>query len=451
MTDSQPHWQTKVFGILPYPAEPRVLLQPGENGYSLPWFLLQEQGKWADDSLINSEMQQKLGMSLNVLYRAHYAEDAVQRQAESIYVLESSLPALIEGEWVGREKLADLPLEAPAHRPVIDRHLAEAEGGLVPEQRPPWARPGWRASATSWIETQLNQMGYDLAEPVETVRNWSLSYVLRAKTAGATFFFKAGADLPLFINEAAVLAELAARYPAYLPLPLRTDPERRWMLLADFGAQPAYEGVTPDQQETMLYTFGQLQVEAAAHTADLLTMGLLDRRLDRLATQIEPLFNDPQATTGLAEAELEQLHGLVPQLKLRCEQLAACDIPYTLVHGDLHTGNVVFLNGKPLFFDWTDACVSHPFFDVMLNIYQHEDIALQTRLRDRYLSLWTGFAPMPRLQEIWDFAMPLFALHHAVSYQHIVAGIENLARHELSSATPSWLSKVLKYMATSLA
>ncbi|MBI1880332.1 MAG: phosphotransferase [Chloroflexi bacterium] len=57
---------------------------------------------------------------------------------------------------------------------------------------------------------------------------------------------------------------------------------------------------------------------------------------------------------------------MIPHLKARCDQLAGYSVPQTLVHGDLHTGNVALVEGKLLFFDWTDACVTHPFFDVML-------------------------------------------------------------------------------------
>jgi aminoglycoside phosphotransferase (APT) family kinase protein len=121
-------------------------------------------------------------------------------------------------------------------------------------------------------------------------------------------------------------------------------------------------------------------------------------------------------------------------------------VPQTLVHGDLHTGNVALIEGKMLFFDWTDACIAHPFFDVMLTINWEEDAEIQVRLRDQYLSLWTAYEPMARLLELWSLAHPLFALHHAISYQHIVAGLEATAKHELIAWPSYWLRKVLNYM-----
>jgi hypothetical protein len=66
------------------------------------------------------------------------------------------------------------------------------------------------------------------------------------------------------------------------------------------------------------------------------------------------------------------------------------------------------------------------------------------KLKEEYLAQWTSYEPMPRLLEAWELAKPLYALHHAVSYQHIVACLEPRAKHELSSALPSFLREILK-------
>jgi hypothetical protein len=63
---------------------------------------------------------------------------------------------------------------------------------------------------------------------------------------------------------------------------------------------------------------------------------------------------------------------------------------------------------------------------------------------DSYLVLWTAYEPLPRVQAAWQLAEPLGALHHAVSYQHIVAGLEPTAQHELAWGVSLWLRKVLQ-------
>jgi aminoglycoside phosphotransferase (APT) family kinase protein len=128
--------------------------------------------------------------------------------------------------------------------------------------------------------------------------------------------------------------------------------------------------------------------------------------------------------------------------------LAQYRVPQTLVHGDLHAKNIAVRNGRYLFFDWTDGCVSHPFFDLVVML-RHAAVlpdasAAVPRLRDAYLALWTDYEPMPRLRQAWALAAPLGALHQAVSYQHIVASLEPAARHELDWGVSLWVRQMLQ-------
>lgn len=217
-------WQTDVFGILPHAIEPLILMLSGEKGFCLPGFRIDGQGLWIQAGLLKREMQQTLGLEVNVLRRAFYRAEVDTHRAESIYVLEGHPPlAMIEGQWIGRETLTDLPLASPAHRPIIETYFTEVEGNPIPEQRPPWARPGWYETATAWVKAELAQQGHRVIDPIEPVRNWSLSYVLRARTDADTFYFKAGSALPLFVNEAVLLSRLANSYPDHIPKPLGID------------------------------------------------------------------------------------------------------------------------------------------------------------------------------------------------------------------------------------
>ena len=70
----------------------------------------------------------------------------------------------------------------------------------------------------------------------------------------------------------------------------------------------------------------------------------------------------------------------------------------TLVHGDLHPGNVARLDGELAYFDWTDACVAHPFFDLH-SLQWQKDEATRAALLDAYLGAWEGVASPERLRE----------------------------------------------------
>jgi len=44
-------------------------------------------------------------------------------------------------------------------------------------------------------------------------------------------------------------------------------------------------------------------------------------------------------------------------------------LPSTLVHGDLHADNIARTGRGYVLFDWTDACVGHPFVDFVTFVY----------------------------------------------------------------------------------
>ena len=166
-----------------------------------------------------------------------------------------------------------------------------------------------------------------------------------------------------------------------------------------------------------------------------------------LAAQIDPLLRDAAAFPGFEAEEIAELRALAPRLKALCGKLASYGIPQALVHGDLHWGNIATRNGRTTIFDWTDCCIAHPFFDLVGLLDTSEEpedgSARHMHLRDSYLLHWTDYAPLEQLREVADLAAVLGALHQAVSYQHIVAGLEATSKHELASGFPDWSRSVL--------
>ena len=94
-----------------------------------------------------------------------------------------------------------------------------------------------------------------------------------------------------------------------------------------------------------------------------------------------------------------------------------------------------------MYFDWTDACVAHPFIDLHSLQWEHDETS-RAALLAAYLDAWDGVAAPERLREAASLAEIVVPLHHAVSYQHIVAGIEPAARTELD-ATHEFLREAL--------
>ncbi len=95
-----------------------------------------------------------------------------------------------------------------------------------------------------------------------------------------------------------------------------------------------------------------------------------------------------------------------------------------------------------MFFDWTDACVTHPFLD-LIDVFREEDAATRDALRDAYLRAWADFGTHDQLLSVWRVAEPLSSLNQAVSYRYIASGVEPGTNQELEWAIPHWLRLVL--------
>ena len=98
-----------------------------------------------------------------------------------------------------------------------------------------------------------------------------------------------------------------------------------------------------------------------------------------------------------------------------------------------------------VFFDWTDACVAHPFFDLvtLLMEWLPEVPEARERVITAYLNGWSAYEPMDRLQKAWALAEPLGWLHQAITYQHLLRTLES-APHSWSPA--GFLRGMLKTM-----
>lgn len=448
MSDAATAWQTELYALFLHHTQAHVLLLSGPEGWHLPQVTV-DQNLWcADVQKVNAAFGGVIGARYTTLRYLRFDVDADARRNRAVYALENHSPTWQPPDgaaWMGRSDLADLPFMYPEHRDLADTVLAEMEDGRVPELREPWARPGWFEQASTWTASELARLGYTLTAPVEQVKSWGISATLRAHTTAGMVYFKVASSRPLFVHEPRLMRRLAELYPGHIPTPLSIDEARRWMLLADFGPVVGWDAPV-EVQEEMLRVYGVLQRDTVSRIDDLRAVGCLDRGLDRLAAQVDPLLADTDTLARQLDApEIERLRDLAPRLKAMCAELASYAVPHALVHGDLHLGNVARPADSYLFFDWTDACITHPFFDT-ISIFQSETPGVEARLRDVYLSLWTDYEPMDRLHAAWGLAKPLSALHQAVSYQYLIHSLEEIRKDELFSGLPYWLRKLLEWL-----
>jgi hypothetical protein len=64
---------------------------------------------------------------------------------------------------------------------------------------------------------------------------------------------------------------------------------------------------------------------------------------------------------GLSASEATALRDRVPELVATCRDLAASGVPDSLEHGDLNADEVILGEMGPVFLDWSDGSITHPF------------------------------------------------------------------------------------------
>jgi hypothetical protein len=312
-----------------------------------------------------------------------------------------------------------------------------------------WTDARWLADVNGWLDRQLEELGLQRTGAVEQphVRPWAT--VLQVPTTGGDLWFKA--NIPVLAYEAAVVGLLAARRPDVVPGLLATDVDRGWLLMAD-GGERLREIVERERDLgrwlDVLPRYGRLQIDMAESLDRLLGLGLPDRRLETLASQYEDLIGRVDTVT---DDESRRLRKLVPTIAELCERVASPGVPETIQHDDLHDGQIFVRDGRYLFFDWGDVCVSHPFFSMSVTLegqlaWGLDDIEGSEEIapyRDAYLEPFRGFAAWSELQAAHEIALRLGWICRALNVYRLASALPPPYREEQLQGVGLRLRKLL--------
>jgi len=281
-------------------------------------------------------------------------------------------------------------------------------------------------------------------------RPWST--VLTVKTAEGLVFFKATA--PCFGHETALTAFLSGFAPQNIPQLLAVDLDRRWMLMRDSGT-PLRKFIrrtrSVQRWQKVLPIFAGLQKGMASHQAELLGMGVFDRRLAVLPGLFARLISDESAMQldqedSLTTAEYQRLGAFIPGFTSMCARLAVSGVPETLHHDDFHDGNIFIQDESIIFTDWGESAVSHPFFTLVVMLRGLEnsldlqpDAAELDTLRDWYLSQWSEYGTVTGLRPVARLAEQVGLVNRALTWHNLISQLPESLRNEYAIAVPSYL------------
>ena len=284
-------------------------------------------------------------------------------------------------------------------------------------KRPSYAEVNGPIKTLQWAEAAL---GTPILAKTQ-LRTWNLSTIWRLETADGPVWLKQVP--PFFAHESAVLRWIG---PPLVPAVLAAQDGR--MLLADVPGADLY-GADLDTRRAVAANFHPVQVAAVE---DLPLSGVPDERGRSL---VEPM-----------ERVLTEYHGsqkLLEDLPRRFAAIEECGLPDTLVHGDLHPGNVRGDGKRWAIIDWGDSFVGHPAYDIM-RLSEGLPEPDRRRLVAEWADRWRADVPGCEPERVLDLMGPLAYLRGAVVYDRFLANIEPAERPYHASDVPACLDNAAR-------
>jgi hypothetical protein len=419
--------------VIPERSGTRVLLLEDGSSWRLP---STTDSDWMSAAPAKAWVRERLGLDVVILRCVLVDEDDTAEESGDAYLFTENLSERtpLDGSWRDEEAAAALTEERG--RTAVRQWFNEQTEGRPPALQP-WEYTGWFATAVDWIQTTLPD-----TERVDQYATWSVSSLLRIETEAGRYYFKAAPTI--FGHEAVVTEILAQRFPDAIPGPIAIDRERGWMLTPDFGDQ-LVATMEPSYWEGSLDALASLQRRSVTSVEFLLESGCQDRGPRMLQSQVEDLASE--GSEHLSDELVRRLRAGLSRFHDLCEEVASAPIPNTLVHGDLHADNIVISDGDYLIFDWTDACIAHPFIDAATFLRYAErasvDQATCERWRDRYLRGWEELASYDVTSRLFELIEPLAAMHQVITYRWLLDSLDPSERWQFGSAMEDWLTRAL--------
>ena len=148
--------------------------------------------------------------------------------------------------------------------------------------------------------------------------------------------------------------------------------------------------------EEAVVTMAALQQRTIGQTTGLLAAGAFDQRVPVLRVNLGEVIeyldeamakHRSTRVPRISTTRLREIEAILQDACLRMEEL---EIPDTVVHNDINTGNLLFRGTRCVFADWCEVGVGNPFFTFQL----------LSRLQPRGDELWTPSLHLGGLQTI---------------------------------------------------
>ena len=431
--------------LLPDYARKRIAVIPNGKGFSLPIFTSNDDVRFNTVSGINSAVMSTWKMPVTVSRCLAAGENG----RPAIFALHnydenSSLPA--EAKWVEVSQLKQLSFKTEEQRlSVLDWLSSEEDDSW---RKVPWSSPDWFARATKWIEESVQRSGATVIGAPVQVRVWAISCVLRISTSAGLLYFKASPD---FWGHEAILARyMADTFPQYMVDVTDIEPHQHWMLTKEWAGSPPQ---SREEWYKVLQVLRAIQEHCKDRLKEIVSLGCADRRLEKLPMLLQPVLDElkqPEMRKlyGVNEEESEELARRLRSLPQLCHKLQQHSIPDSLVHGDLWGSNIIiqdtFSGKSPVIFDWTDAAISHPFFDIYCAVTSEKDEAIRNSARQAHIDVWSEVLPNRAVTEALECSERVAPYYYLLAYRNVELNTPVQSRWELLYLLHRFVHKILE-------
>jgi Ser/Thr protein kinase RdoA (MazF antagonist) len=165
----------------------------------------------------------------------------------------------------------------------------------------------------------------------------------------------------------------------------------------------------------------------AALTGDVehvIALGARDLRTAPLLREVERLVGREQVRADLDAADLAAVEALVAGLPDRLDEIAACGLPDTVLHGDMHPGNWRRAGDRLTLLDWGDVGVGNPMVDQRAFVERLASSVARERISALWAGLWRELVPGSEPERAAYLLGPVAQLAAAATYQRFLDHIE---------------------------
>lgn len=282
----------------------------------------------------------------------------------------------------------------------------------------PWSLPSWFPDVSSWIRTHFPQ-----TRQIAQVRVCPNGAVVRIECVDGAYYLKRQ-SAPL-AYESALLTILNQRVPGTCPSILLLHPDVYTHVTKAITGSPI-EKCGPISWEVALRDVAKIQVESINLVSEFCGAGIphhcfssLNNRLEKILDELIVLQDG--SPNKLNPGELRKIAKLGHAAAADFDVLRRCDLPETLIHGDLNQSNA-FRNeaGGTVLIDWALSRVTHPFFVLGSALFAPYDSGRREQREYRnlctaYLEPWRDFASTSRLEAGLDAASRLFWIDSTIA------------------------------------